>query len=164
VHIRRGETFRKRLGRVVVLSGVSVVLGYGDWAVRTLAATLTAHDPDTTDGDCLRRRLLAWPDRRRRGTLRMSQHTTVRRDEQLRSGNSRRSRFVSKAESGGAKTPRNTLFQNGVGGASRSRLLMQHYWCLVKVSRHSSSDSSMSRAAEAARRRCSNSSFCVALS
>ena len=49
--------FRKHLGRVlvsvVVLSGVTVVVGYGHWVI----LTLKAHEPETTDGDTLRERL-----------------------------------------------------------------------------------------------------------
>lgn len=61
--------FRTRLVRVlvsvVVLTGVTVVLGYGGWIVLTITATITAYDPETTDGDLLRHRLLVWPDRNR---------------------------------------------------------------------------------------------------
>lgn len=51
--------FRRCLVRVlisvVVLSGVAVVVGYGGWVV----LTLTAYNPETTDGDTLRQRLRA---------------------------------------------------------------------------------------------------------
>ncbi len=50
---------------VVVLAPVTVVLGYGGWAVLTLTARLAGTDPETADGDLLRDRLLAWPDRNR---------------------------------------------------------------------------------------------------
>lgn len=61
--------FGKRLARVVVsvvvLTGVTVVLGYGGWIVLTLTAAVAGYDPETADGDALRERLLAWPDRNR---------------------------------------------------------------------------------------------------
>ena len=61
--------FRTRLVRVVVsvvvLTGVTVVLGYGGWLVLTLTARLGGYDPKTADGELLRERLLAWPDRNR---------------------------------------------------------------------------------------------------
>lgn len=50
---------------VVLLVPVTVVLGYGGWAVLTLTARLAGYDPETADGDPLRDRLLAWPDRNR---------------------------------------------------------------------------------------------------
>ncbi|WP_255191062.1 hypothetical protein [Natronobeatus ordinarius] len=61
--------FRKRLVRVivsiVVLTGVTVVLGYGGWIVLTLTAKISGYDPETADGELLRERLLVWPDRNR---------------------------------------------------------------------------------------------------
>ncbi|QFU81755.1 hypothetical protein [Natronorubrum aibiense] len=61
--------FRTRLMRVVVsivvLTFVTVVLGYGGWLVLTITAKLAGYDPETADGDLLRHRLLAWPDRNR---------------------------------------------------------------------------------------------------
>lgn len=61
--------FRTRLARVivsvVVLTGVTVVLGYGGWVVLTAASTLGAYDPEPVDGESLRARLLAWPERNR---------------------------------------------------------------------------------------------------
>ncbi|SDD82763.1 hypothetical protein [Natrinema hispanicum] len=61
--------FRKRLVRVVVsiivLTGVTVILGYGGWVVLTLTAKVGGYDPKTADGELLRDRLLAWPDRNR---------------------------------------------------------------------------------------------------
>ena len=63
------EPFGKRLGRVVgsvvVLTSVTVVVGYGGWLVLTLTAALGVYDPETQDGDPLRNRLLEWPDRNR---------------------------------------------------------------------------------------------------
>lgn len=50
---------------VVVLAPVTVVAGYGGWAVLTLTARLAGYDPETADGDLLRDRLLAWPDHNR---------------------------------------------------------------------------------------------------
>jgi len=61
--------FRVRLGRVVVsvavLTLVTVVLGYGGWALLSVSAKLGGPDPKTADGDPLRERLLAWPERNR---------------------------------------------------------------------------------------------------
>ncbi|MFC4440306.1 MULTISPECIES: hypothetical protein [Natrialbaceae] len=61
--------FKKRLVRVVVsvvvLTGVTVVLGYGGWIVLTLTAKVGGYDPKTADGELLRNRLLTWPDRNR---------------------------------------------------------------------------------------------------
>jgi len=60
--------FRTRLVRVtvsiVVLTGVTVVLGYGGWLVLSITARL-GYDPETADGTPLRHRLAAWPDRNR---------------------------------------------------------------------------------------------------
>ncbi len=50
---------------VVVLVPVTVAFGYGGWAVLALTARLAGYDPETDDGDLLRNRLLAWPDRNR---------------------------------------------------------------------------------------------------
>ncbi len=50
---------------IVVLTGVTVVVGYGGWAVLTLLAKSGGPDPETADGDPLRERLLAWPERNR---------------------------------------------------------------------------------------------------
>ncbi|WP_135534836.1 hypothetical protein [Halostella pelagica] len=61
--------FGKRLVRVcvsvVVLTGVTVILGYGGWIVLTITAKTVGYDPKTVDGELLRDRLLAWPDRNR---------------------------------------------------------------------------------------------------
>ena len=61
--------FRTRLVRVcvsiVVLTGVAVILGYGGWIVLTVTAKVGGCDPQTADGELLRDRLLAWPDRNR---------------------------------------------------------------------------------------------------
>lgn len=61
--------FSTRLVRVVVsvviLTGVTVVLGYGGWIVLTLTAKIGGYDPETADGELVRDRLLAWPDRNR---------------------------------------------------------------------------------------------------
>ena len=61
--------FRKRLVRVcvsiVILTGVTVILGYGGWIVLTVTAKVGGYDPKTADGELLRDRLLAWPDRNR---------------------------------------------------------------------------------------------------
>jgi hypothetical protein len=50
---------------IAVLSLVTVVVGYGGWAVLTASAALGGPDPETADGDRLRDRLLAWPARNR---------------------------------------------------------------------------------------------------
>ncbi|MFC4542556.1 hypothetical protein ACFO5R_11565 [Halosolutus amylolyticus] len=50
---------------IVVLTGVTVVVGYGGWALLTLSARLGGPDPRTEDGDLLRERLFVWPDRNR---------------------------------------------------------------------------------------------------
>lgn len=61
--------FSKRLGRIlvsiIVLTGVTVVVGYGGWSILTLTAKLWGYDPETADGDRLRNRLLSWSDRNR---------------------------------------------------------------------------------------------------
>lgn len=61
--------FRTRLLRVivsiVVLTGVTVILGYGGWIVLTITAKVAGYDPETTNGELLRKRLLAWPERNR---------------------------------------------------------------------------------------------------
>ena len=62
-------SFKTRLVRVVisvvVLTGVTVVFGYGGWIILTLTATVADYDPETEDGDLLRSRLLEWPERNR---------------------------------------------------------------------------------------------------
>ena len=50
---------------IVVLTGVTVVFGYGGWIVLTLTATVVGYDPETEEGDLLRSRLLEWPERNR---------------------------------------------------------------------------------------------------
>jgi hypothetical protein len=57
--------FGKLSVSIVVLTGVTVVVGYGGWALLTISAKLGGPDPETTDGDLLRKRLLAWPERNR---------------------------------------------------------------------------------------------------
>ena len=61
--------FRTRLVRVcvsiIILTGVTVVLGYGGWVVLTLTAKVVGYDPETADGELVRDRLLEWPDRNR---------------------------------------------------------------------------------------------------
>lgn len=63
--VRFGTRLARVIVSVVVLTGVTVVLGYGGWIVLTLAATVAGYDPETADGDALRDRLVAWPDRNR---------------------------------------------------------------------------------------------------
>lgn len=64
-----GDSFVERLLKVavsiVVLVPVTVFLGYGGWIVLTPTAAIAGYDPETSDGDRLRDRLLAWPDRNR---------------------------------------------------------------------------------------------------
>ncbi|ELY94629.1 hypothetical protein C483_02820 [Natrialba hulunbeirensis JCM 10989] len=64
-----GGSFRERAIRVVisivVLVPVTVFLGYGGWIVLTLTASVGLYDPKTDDGEPLRHRLAAWPDRNR---------------------------------------------------------------------------------------------------
>lgn len=66
---REHVPLRTRLARValsiVVLVPITVFLGYGGGLVLTVSAKLGGPDPETADGDPLRRRLLAWPDRNR---------------------------------------------------------------------------------------------------
>lgn len=66
---RERKPFPRRLAElavsIVVLTGVTVVVGYGGWVVLTLLAKLGGPDPETADGDPLRERLLAWPERNR---------------------------------------------------------------------------------------------------
>jgi hypothetical protein len=65
----RETPFKTRLVRVlisvVVLTGVTVVLGYGGWAILTLTAHVSGYEPETAEGDLLRNRLLDWPERNR---------------------------------------------------------------------------------------------------
>lgn len=59
----------KRFGRVlvsvIVLTPLTVFLGYGGWLVLTVTAAIGGYDPRTEDDDLLRERLLVWPDRNR---------------------------------------------------------------------------------------------------
>ena len=59
------ERLVKVLVSIIVLTGVTVVLGYGGWLVLTVTATVAGYDPETEDGELLRERLLAWPERNR---------------------------------------------------------------------------------------------------
>lgn len=63
------DPLQTRLARVtisiVVLVPVTIVLGYGGGLALTVSAKLGGPDPETADGDPLRQRLLAWPDRNR---------------------------------------------------------------------------------------------------
>ncbi|GAB3688930.1 hypothetical protein GCM10028857_23720 [Salinarchaeum chitinilyticum] len=58
-----------RVSRVVVsitvLTGVTVLLGYGGGLLLALSAALGGPDPTTADGALLRDRLLEWPERNR---------------------------------------------------------------------------------------------------
>lgn len=61
--------FRRRLYRVVVsivlLTGVTVIVGIGGWLILSITAKTIGYDPTTADGDLLRRRLADWPNRNR---------------------------------------------------------------------------------------------------
>lgn len=50
---------------IAVLSFVTVLVGYGGWAVLTFSAILGGPDPETADGELLRERLVTWPARNR---------------------------------------------------------------------------------------------------
>ena len=50
---------------ISLMTLVTVVAGYGGWAVLTLSAKLGGPDPKTADGELLRTRLLEWPQRNR---------------------------------------------------------------------------------------------------
>jgi hypothetical protein len=68
--------FGKLSVSIVILTGVTVVVGYGGWALLTISAKLGGPDPETTDGDLLRKRLLAWPERNRE-FIRNNGHDTL---------------------------------------------------------------------------------------
>lgn len=57
--------FGKLSVSIAVLTFVTVMIGYGGWALLTVSAKLGGPDPETADGDLLRTRLLSWPDRNR---------------------------------------------------------------------------------------------------
>lgn len=57
--------FGKLTVSIAVLTFVTVVIGYGGWVLLTISAKLGGPDPETADGDLLRERLLAWPERNR---------------------------------------------------------------------------------------------------
>lgn len=59
------ERFVKVLVSIIAVVPVSVFLGYGGWIVLTLSAIRGGYDPETGNGELLRERLLAWPDRNR---------------------------------------------------------------------------------------------------
>ena len=61
----RMERFVKVVISIVALVPVTVFIGYGGGLVLTVVAFLGGPDPETKEGDPLRRRLLAWPDRNR---------------------------------------------------------------------------------------------------
>jgi len=48
---------------VGILTGTTVVFGYGGWIVLSLTANCVGYDPQTADGDLLRNRLVNWPER-----------------------------------------------------------------------------------------------------
>ena len=59
------ERLLKVIVSIAVLVPVTVFFGYGGWIFLTVSAKLGVYDPQTTDGDPLRSRLLEWPDRNR---------------------------------------------------------------------------------------------------
>lgn len=59
------ERVGQLLVSICVLTGVSVVVGYGGGLLLAISARLGGPDPTTADGDLLRDRLLEWPDRNR---------------------------------------------------------------------------------------------------
>jgi hypothetical protein len=59
------ERLWKLFVSIAILTFVTVVVGYGGWLVLTVSAALGGPDPETDDGDLLRERLLAWPERNR---------------------------------------------------------------------------------------------------
>lgn len=50
---------------IVILTGVTVVVGIGGWIILTITANLFGYDPKTEDGDPLRIRLRDWPEKNR---------------------------------------------------------------------------------------------------
>ena len=70
------ERLVKVLVSIVVLVPVSVFLGYGGGLVLTVTAKLGVYDPMTDDGEPLRYRLLAWPDRNR-DVMRTNGHAEI---------------------------------------------------------------------------------------
>lgn len=51
---------------IVVMTGLTVVVGYGGGLLLWVSAKLGGPDPKTEDGDLLRDRLLDWPQRNRK--------------------------------------------------------------------------------------------------
>jgi len=50
---------------ICVMTFVTVVVGYGGWLVLRISAAIGGPDPRNEDGERLRDRLLAWPQRNR---------------------------------------------------------------------------------------------------
>lgn len=50
---------------ICLMTGVTVILGYGGGLLLTILAALGGPNPETEDGDLLKDRLLAWPERNR---------------------------------------------------------------------------------------------------
>lgn len=63
------KPFKTRFVRILIsvgiLTGVTVVFGYGGWVVLSLTAKTVGYDPQTGEGDLLRNRLVNWPERNR---------------------------------------------------------------------------------------------------
>jgi hypothetical protein len=46
---------------VTILTGITVIFGYGGRIVLSLIAKTVGYDPQTVEGDSLRNRLMNWP-------------------------------------------------------------------------------------------------------
>lgn len=57
--------FVKVIVSIIVLVPLTVFLGYGGGIVLTVTATIRSKDSGTENGETLRERLLAWPERNR---------------------------------------------------------------------------------------------------
>jgi len=59
------EQMKTRLVRILIsvsiLTGITVIFGYGGWIVLSLIANTVGYDPQTVEGDYLRNRLMNWP-------------------------------------------------------------------------------------------------------
>lgn len=53
------------IASIVVMTGITVLVGYGGGLLLWVSAKLGGPDPRTEDGDLLRDRLLDWPQRNR---------------------------------------------------------------------------------------------------
>lgn len=59
------KPMKTRLVRILIsvsiLTGITVIFGYGGWIVLSLIAKTVGYDPQTVEGDYLRNRLMNWP-------------------------------------------------------------------------------------------------------